>query len=347
MTEKGWLGSKSGQGFYKKEKNEKGKSTILSLNLITLEYEPKKKIKFPTLEKTKSIDDLNERMRVLAAGTDKAGEFYRKAFYGLFQYVSNRIPEISDDIYKIDDALKAGFAWELGPFETWDAIGVENGVKAMEEAGCKPAQWVYDMLAKGVTSFYDLKEGKKMFYNITSKSSEEIPGISEFILLDNIRPTNTVWNNSGTTLTDIGDGILNLEFHTKMNTIGGETLEGINKAIEIAEKDHRGLVIANEGPHFSAGANVGMIFMFAIEQEYEELDMAVRIFQNTTMRIRYSSIPVITAPHNLALGGGCEVCLHADKVVAHAELYMGLVEMGVGVIPGGGGTKEFALRFSD
>ena len=347
MTEKGWLGSKSGQGFYKKEKNEKGKSTILSLNLITLEYEPKKKIKFPTLEKTKSIDDLNERMRVLAAGTDKAGEFYRKAFYGLFQYVSNRIPEISDDIYKIDDALKAGFAWELGPFETWDAIGVENGVKAMEEAGCKPAQWVYDMLAKGVTSFYDLKDGKKMFYNITSKSSEEIPGISEFILLDNIRPTNTVWNNSGTTLTDIGDGILNLEFHTKMNTIGGETLEGINKAIEIAEKDHRGLVIANEGPHFSAGANVGMIFMFAIEQEYEELDMAVRIFQNTTMRIRYSSIPVITAPHNLALGGGCEVCLHADKVVAHAELYMGLVEMGVGVIPGGGGTKEFAVRFSD
>jgi len=347
MNENGWLGSKSGQGFYKKEKDDKGKSKILTLNLKTLEYGEKQKAKFPTLELTKSIDDIRERMKVLVSGKDKAGEFYRTAFYALFQYVSNRIPEISDDIYKIDDALKAGFAWELGPFETWDALGVKETVKAMEEAGNKPAQWIYDMLDSGVESFYTLEEGKKSYFDLKSKNNQDVPGLGGLILLDNIRPTKTVWQNSGATITDIGDGILNLEFHTKMNTIGGEVLQGINKAIDLAEQEFQGLVIANEGAHFSAGANVGMIFMFAIEQEYDELDMAVRAFQNSTMRIRYSSIPVVVAPHNLTLGGGCEICLHADKVQAHAETYMGLVELGVGVIPGGGGTKEFALRFSD
>ena len=347
MVDNNWLGSKSGQGFYKKEKDDKGKSKILTLNLKTLEYEPKQKVKFATLELTKSIDNLRKRMKVLVSGTDKAGEFYRKAFYGLFQYVSNRIPEISDDIYKIDDALKAGFAWELGPFETWDALGVKESITAMEEAGLKPAQWVYDMLDSGVESFYELKEGVKTCYKIKEKATGEIPGIGSFITLDNLRENRTVWSNSGSTIIDIGDGILNLEFHTKMNTIGGDTLQGLNKAVDLAEKEFRGLVISNEGAHFSAGANVGMIFMFAIEQEFDELDMAVRAFQNTTMRLRYSSIPVVVAPHNLTLGGGCEICLHADKVQAHAETYMGLVEFGVGVIPGGGGTKEFAVRFSD
>ena len=347
MVENGWLGSKSGQGFYKKIKDEKGKSKILSLNLNTLEYEEKKKAKFATLEQTKSIDDVKKRMKVLVNGKDNAGEFYRKAFFSLFEYVSNRIPEISDDIYKIDDALKAGFGWELGPFETWDAIGVGDSLKTMEEAGHKPAPWVYEMLNNGNSSFYNLKGGSKTYYNIPKKDSIDIPGLNKYILLDNIRPNNTVWKNTGCTLVDIGDGILNLEFHTKMNTIGGDVLQGINTAIDKAEKDFRGLVISNEGAHFSAGANVGMIFMFAIEQEYDELDMAVRYFQNTTMRLRYSSIPVIVAPHNLTLGGGCEICLHADKVIAHAETYMGLVEFGVGVIPGGGGTKEFALRFAD
>ena len=217
----------------------------------------------------------------------------------------------------------------------------------MEKAGKKPAQWIYDMLNKGAESFYKLEEGGKTYYDNKNKSFAKIPGIDDFIILNNIRASKTVWKNSGSTITDLGDGILNVEFHTKMNTIGGEVIQGINKAIDLAEKDFRGLVIANDGAHFSAGANVGMIFMFAIEQEYDELDMAVRAFQGTTMRIRYSSIPVVAAPHNLTLGGGCEICLHADKVQAHAETYIGLVEFGVGVIPGGGGTKEFAVRFSD
>jgi 3-hydroxyacyl-CoA dehydrogenase len=347
MNANKWLGDKTGQGFYKKTKDANGKTEILALDLDTLEYRPQKKAKFATLEATKPIENLRERMKVLVQGKDKAGEFYRSSFAGMFAYVSNRIPEISDNIYKIDWALNAGFGWELGPFETWDAIGVKEGVALVESQGLKVAAWVNEMLAAGNTSFYKIVDGKNLCYDVASKSYKSIPGTENFILLDTLRATKTVWKNSGTTLVDLGDGILNLEFHTKMNTIGGEVLQGINTAIDIAEKDFRGLVISNEGQNFSAGANLGMVFMFAIEQEWDELDFAVRAFQNATARIRYSSIPVVAAPHNLTLGGGTEICLHADAVVAHAETYMGLVEFGVGVIPGGGGTKEFALRLSD
>lgn len=342
-----WLGSKTEQGFFKKVKGESGKSEIHALDLKTLEYHPSQKVKFAALEATKPVDDLKQRLKMLLASKDKAGDFYRATFYPLFAYSSNRIPEISDELYKIDDAIKAGYGWELGPFDTWDVLGVEATVKAMEEASHKPAQWVYDMLAKGHTSFYKIENGNKLYYDIPSGDYKIIPGTEEFILLDNIRENKTVWKNSGTTITDIGDGILNIEFHTKMNSIGGEVLEGINKAIDLAEKDYKGLVISNEGANFSAGANVGMIFMMAVEQEYDELDFAIRQFQNTMMRVRYSSIPVVVAPHAMALGGGCEMCLHADKVVAHAESYIGLVEFGVGLIPGGGGSKEFAVRLSD
>jgi 3-hydroxyacyl-CoA dehydrogenase len=347
MVENKWLGSKTEQGFFKKVKGANGKSEIHSLDLKTLEYKPSVKAKFATLEKTKTIDNLRERVKVLAAGTDKAGEFYRATFYGLFVYVSNRIPEITDELFKIDDAMKAGFGWDLGPFEYWDALGVAETVTAMEAAGNKPAQWINDMIASGATSFYKVENGSRKYYDIPSKSYKVIPGTESFILLDNIRPTKTVWKNSGATLTDIGDGIVNLEWNTKMNSIGGEVIEGITKAIEIAEKDFRGLVISNEGANFSAGANVGMIFMMAVEQEYDELNFAIKTFQNTMMRVRYSSIPVVVAPHNLALGGACEMSMHSDRVVAHAETYMGLVEFGVGLIPGGGGTKEFAVRLSD
>jgi 3-hydroxyacyl-CoA dehydrogenase len=287
------------------------------------------------------------RMKFLFAGKDKAGEFYRKSFSGLFSYVSFRIPEISDEIYKVDDAMRAGFGWGQGPFEVWDTIGLEAAAGAMKAAGVKYASWVDEMLASGNKSFYKLENGVRKFYDIHSKSYKVIPGTEDLIILSSIRSTKTVWKNSGTTITDLGDGILNIEFHTKMNTIGGEVIEGLNKAIDLAEKDYRGLVISNEGDNFSAGANLGMVFMFAVEQEYDELDFAIRAFQNTMMRVRYSSIPVVVAPHNMALGGGCEMCLHADKVIAHAETYMGLVEFGVGVIPGGGGTKEFAVRLSD
>jgi 3-hydroxyacyl-CoA dehydrogenase len=346
MLKNNWLGSKTGQGFYKKEKVD-GVNQFYALDLKSLDYKPSQKVKFAALETTKTVEKLEDRLKILFASKDKAGDFYRATSYQLFAYSSKRIPEIADELYKIDAAMNAGFGWEMGPFEKWDALGVEDTVKQMEVAGNKPAAWVYEMLGSGAKSFYVIENGKRMYYDIPSKSYKVIPGTEDFILLKNITATNTVWKNSGSTITDIGDGILNLEFHTKMNTIGGEVIEGINKAITLAEAGYKGLVISNEGANFSAGANVGMIFMMAVEQEFDELNAVIKAFQNTMMRIRYSSIPVVAAPHQMALGGGCEMCLHADKVVAHAELYMGLVEFGVGLIPGGGGTKEFALRLSD
>ncbi|MEJ6599120.1 MAG: 3-hydroxyacyl-CoA dehydrogenase NAD-binding domain-containing protein [Crocinitomicaceae bacterium] len=347
MVENGWLGSKTNQGFYKKVKDENGKSEILTLDLNTLEYRKKTRVKFPTLDMAKPIDDLKTRTKMLFMGMDKAGEFYRKLFGGLFAYVSNRLPEITDDLYKIDDALKAGFGWELGPFETWDILGLDQGLKMIDGQNKKAAAWVSEMKETGIKSFYKTEKGVKYFYDVSSKAYIPIPGGEEIVSLEVLRSENKVWGNSDTTIVDIGDGILNLEFHTKMNTIGGGVIEGIQKALILAETEYKGLVISNTGQNFSAGANVGMIFMMAIEQDYDELNFAIKTFQETMMRVRYSNIPVVVAPHNMALGGGCEISLHADKVVAHAELYMGLVEFGVGLIPGGGGTKEFAKRLSD
>jgi len=347
MEENKWLGDKTKQGFYKKTKTADGKTEILALDLKTLEYKPQQKVKSATLEMTKPVENLRERMKIFAKGKDKAGELFRHSSFGLFEYVSDRIPEISDELYRIDDAMRAGFGWELGPFELWDAVGVKEAIEGMEQYGNKAAAWVHEMLDAGNTSFYKVEGGVKKYYDIPSKSYKALPGTDEFIILDNIRENKTLWKNSGVSIIDLGDGILNVEFHTKMNTIGGDVISGINKAIDMAEKDYRGLVIGNDGANFSAGANVGMIFMMAVEQEWDELNMAIRMFQNTSMRIRYSSIPVVVAPHNLTLGGGCEFSLHADHVQLSAETYMGLVEFGVGVIPGGGGTKEFALRASD
>ena len=347
MQENKWLGDKSKQGFYKKIKGADGRSEILALDLNTFEYKAQQKINSSTLQATKLVDNLRERMKVFSKGTDKAGEFFRTSFFGLFEYVSDRIPEISDELYRIDDAMRAGFGWELGPFEVWDSLGIRNAVEGMKKYGNEAASWVHEMLAAGHESFYVVENGVKKYYDIPSKSYQSVPGSEAFIILDNIRPTHTIWKNSGTTITDLGDGILNLEIHTKMNTIGGEVIQGMNKAIDLAEKDYRGLVIGNDGANFSAGANIGMIFMAAVEQDWDEINMAIRMFQNTMMRMRYSSIPVVAAAHNLTLGGGCELCLHADYVQTNAETYMGLVEFGVGLIPGGGGTKEFALRLSD
>jgi 3-hydroxyacyl-CoA dehydrogenase len=342
MMENKWLGSKSGQGFYKKEGKE-----ILTLDLDTLAYRAAKKASFATLELTKTIDKPINRFKVLITGKDKAGEFYRKDFAGMFAYVANRIPEIADDLYKIDDAMKAGFGWENGPFEIWDAVGIEKGIELIKADGKEPASWVIEMLASGTKSFYAVKEGATYYYDIASTSQKKIPGQDAFIILNNIRETKKVWSNSGVVIEDLGDGILNLEFQSKMNTIGGDVLQGINKAIDLAEKEFGGLVIGNQAANFSVGANIGMIFMMAVEQEYEELNMAIKMFQDTMMRVRYSGIPVIVAPHGMTLGGGCEMSMHADKVVAAAETYIGLVEFGVGVIPGGGGSKEMALRASD
>ncbi|MCB9182091.1 MAG: enoyl-CoA hydratase/isomerase family protein [Flavobacteriales bacterium] len=347
MEENGWLGSKSGQGFYKKDKGKDGKSEILQLDLKTLEYVPQTKPKFDTLAKAKDVDDVRARMAVLYGGTDKAGEFYRKSFHALFAYVSHRVPEISDDLYKIDDALRAGFGWELGPFELWDAVGLAEAMAGMKEAGIQVADWVHELLKAGHNSFYKLENGERLYYDVSGKGYAPVPRAEGTIVLSELPESSIVWQNKAVKVHDLGDGILQVGWSTKMNTIGAEVIQGLNKAIDLAEQDYKGLVVYNDGANFSAGANVGMIFMMAVEQEYDDLEMAVRTFQNTMMRMRYSAIPVVAAPHQLCLGGGTELCLHADKVVAHAETYMGLVEFGVGVIPGGGGTKEFALRLAD
>lgn len=346
LEENKWLGDKTGQGFYKKTKNSKGETEILTLDLKTLEYKPKAKAKFATLETTKSVENLKERFKILLAGKDKAGEFYRDSFFGLFRYASNRIPEIADELYKIDDAVCAGFAWELGPFETWDAVGVEKSLPLMEAAGYKPNQWVYDMVAAGNKTFYKVEGGQRKYYDIPTKSYKSIPGKEAFIILENLSDK-VVWKNADSKVTDLGDGILNFGWHSKSYTLGTSVIEGLNKAIDLAEKDFRGLVIGHQGSDFSLGANLGLVFMFAIEQEYDEIDFMVRQFQNSVMRIRYSSVPVVVCPHGRTLGGGCEMTLHADIAQAAAETYIGLVEVGVGLIPGGGGTKEFAKRVSD
>ena len=347
MMDNKWLGSKTGQGFYKKITGDGGKSEILSLDLNTLEYRKNKKASFATLELTKTVDKVIDRFPILVSGKDKAGDFYRKNFAAMFAYVANRIPEITDSLYKIDDAMKAGFGWEHGPFQIWDAIGVEKGIALMKAEGIEPATWIQDMLASGSNTFYSVQNGASYYYDIASKQQTKIPGQDAFIILDNIRKSNEVFKNSGVVVEDLGDGILNCEFQSKMNTIGGDVLAGLNKAIDLAEKDFDGLVIGNQAANFSVGANIGMIFMMAVEQEYDELNMAIKYFQDTMMRMRYSSIPTISAPHGMTLGGGCELSMHADKVVAAAETYIGLVEFGVGVIPGGGGSKEMTLRASD
>lgn len=342
MLENKWLGSKSGQGFYKKE----GKK-INVLDLKTLEYKDKKRVRFETLEQTKSIENIIDRFKILVNGKDKAGEFYRKNFAAMFAYVSNRIPEISDDLYKIDDAMKAGFGWEHGPFKIWDAVGVSFGLDLIKKEGLSAAKWVSDMIDNDIDNFYSIKDGISFFYNLSDKKHVKIPGQDAFIILDNIRESKEVFKNSGVVIEDLGDGILNCEFRSKMNTIGGDVLNGLNKAVDLAEKNYQGLVIGNQGANFSVGANIGMIFMMAVEQEYDELNAAIKYFQDTMMRMRYSSIPTVAAPHGMTLGGGCELSMHADMIVAASETYIGLVEFGVGLIPGGGGSKEMAMRASD
>ena len=346
LVEQNWLGDKSGQGFFKKIKSPNGKSEIQVLNLQTLEYTARQKPKFATLETAKSIDDLPARLKALVSGTDKAGEFYRQFHYSLFSYISHRIPEISDEVYRLDDAMMAGFGWEIGAFESWDALGVAKTTEAMKAAGFTVAAWVDEMLAAGHKTFFKVENGKRLYYDIAAKMYKGLPGGDAFMVMKYFTGQ-TIWKNSACRVYHLGNDVLGLEWNTKMNSIGGEVLEGIQKGIALAEEKYKGLVIANESANFSAGANIGMIFMLAIEQDYDEIDMAIRMFQNSMMRVRYSSIPVVIAPHGLALGGGCEICLHADKVIPAAETYTGLVEVGIGVIPGGGGSKEFVLRASD
>jgi len=346
MVENKWLGDKSGNGFLKKTKAANGEKNIEVLDLKTMQYQPRQKVRFASIDAVKQIEDVPTRIKSLFFAGDKAGQFYKAFHYALFSYISHRIPEISNELYRIDDAMKAGFGWEIGAFESWDIIGLPQTVSKIKEAGYIIAPWIDEMLAQGFTTFYKTENGNRYYYNINTNAYTLIPGSKAFLVMKNFE-NQTIWKNKDCRAYHLGDDVIGLEWSTKMNSIGGEVLEGIQKSIAIAEEKYKGLVIANEGNNFSAGANVGMIFMLALEQDYDEIDMAIRLFQNTMMRVRYSSIPVVIAPHGLALGGGCEICLHADKVIAAAETYTGLVEMGIGVIPGGGGTKEFVLRAAD
>ena len=345
MLDKNWLGDKTKQGFYKKDRDAKGNRKILSLNLTTLEYQEKRKTKFETIQKAKKINNLKKRLPELIKGEDKAAIFYKKMFAFMFAYVSHRIPEISDEIYKIDAAMCAGFGWKIGPFEMWDAIGIKEGIELIEKEQLKKPDWINNL--NTIDNFYSIKDGERAYYDIKKTKSKIIPVLNKFIILDNLRPKSVIWKNNGVSVLDIGDNVLNIEFHTKLNSIGQDVIEGIHKGIEIGEKDFRGIVIGNQGEHFSAGADISMIFTLIVEQEWEKLNLAIETFQNTSMMIRYSNLPVVVAPHGLTLGGGCEFTLHADAVQCAAETYMGLVELGVGLIPGGGGTKEMALRASD
>ena len=340
MIENQWLGDKTKQGFYKKVTTEKGEKEILVLDLKTLEYRSQNKIKLPSYQASKSIENINERIQFLYNAQDTAGEFFRFNFNQLIAYSSMRIGEISEDPHSVDRALKAGFGWELGPFEIADIIGVQVILDHLNKSKIPYANWLNELTTKGNSIYREECQyiPKKQAYQ-TIDSNPETRQLESY--------QEVLWKNSACTIRNIEDGIIALSWNTKMNTIGGEVLAGINKAIDLAEADYKGLVIYNNTEHFSAGANVGMIFMFAVEQEYEELDMAIRYFQSTVMRIRHCNIPVVVAPHQLTLGGACELTMHADAAVVHAETYMGLVEMGVGVIPGGAGTKEFALRASD
>ena len=351
MLDSGFYGNKSGQGFYKKtgERDAKtGRSVVHELDLKTNEYGPTKKMNLDSLAKAKQIDKLSARVKAVFGAEDVGGQLIRRSLAGLFSYASKRIPEIADQLYSVDDALRAGFAWEMGPFEYWDAVGLDAGIEAVKAEGLEVADWVLEMKQAGHESFYRSSDGKREYYNRETKAYEVVPGTSDFIILDNYRSQKPVQKNSETVLHDIGDGVLCLEFTSKANSIGEGVLRGINDAIELAETEGwKGLVIGNNATNFTVGANLMMIGMFAFQQEWDELNQAVKYFQDTTMRCRYSAIPVVAATQGYTFGGGCETIMHCDAAVCAAESYIGLVEVGVGLIPGGAGTKEMALRASD
>jgi 3-hydroxyacyl-CoA dehydrogenase len=350
LVEHNYLGNKSGQGFYRKtdEKDAKGRTIIEALNLKTLTYENTDSEKLASIELSKQIDDPAKRFKAIFNHEDLGGQLIRKSFAALFSYASQRIPEIADSIYAVDHALKAGFAWDYGPFEYWDIIGVEEGIQVAEKEGYHIADWVKSMLAAGGNTFYKFKNGQKKYFDLDKLSYQPIPGSENQIILDALREQQPVFKNSEVTLHDIGDGVLCLEFTSKMNAIGEGILRGLYECIDIAETQNwKGLVIANESKNFTVGANLMMIAMLAYQQEFDELNMAVNLFQRATMRCRYSKIPVVAATQGYVFGGGCELIMHCDSNIIAAESYIGLVEVGVGLLPGGAGTKEFAVRLSD
>jgi 3-hydroxyacyl-CoA dehydrogenase len=345
MLEKKLLGDKTGGGFYKKTKDAEGKTQILELDLNTFEYKPQQKTRFTSLEEAKQIEDLPKRIKKLVWGEDRVGEFLWRTMSRTFRYAANRIPEIADTIVEIDNAMKWGFGWEIGVFETWDSVGVKESVERMKKEGQPVPSNVEKMLASGAETFYKYENGQIYFYDLVNSKYKAVTERKGVIILKSVKDrTGVIKKTASASLIDLGDGVACLEFHSKMNAIGAETIQMMKFAVEEVERNFAGLVIGNQGGNFSAGANLMMLLLAAQEGEWDEIDLMVRSFQQANMRLRYSSKPVVVAPYGLTLGGGCEISLHADKVQAAAETYMGLVEVGVGLLPAGGGTKEMTLR---
>ena len=317
MLEKKLLGDKTAGGFFKKSKDAEGNRQILELDLNTFEYKPQEKTKFPSLEAAKAIDDMPKRIKTLVWGNDRVGEFLWKTTSRALRYSANRIPEIADTVVEIDNAIKWGFGWEIGVFETWDAIGVAESVERMREEGQPIPANVEKMLASGATSFYKREKGETSFYDLVSGGYKPVPKRPGVTILKDVKDrTGTIKTNPGASLIDLGDGVACLEFHSKMNSLGGDTVQMMNFAIDEVERNFKGLVVGNQGGNFSAGANIMMVLLAAQEEEWEDIDMAVRALQNAVMRLRYSQKPVVTAPYGLTLGGGCEIAMHGNKVRA-------------------------------
>lgn len=339
MVESGKLGKKSDQGFYKRE-NVEGKSVKFYYDYRDDSYRPTVSPSFASVTATKPLDDPADRLRALLAGTDRGALYAWKILRDTLIYAARRIPEISDDIVNVDNALKWGYNWDLGPFEVLDVLGVARFVARAESDGCEVPAWL-----KEVAQCYKVVGGRNFYYSVSAKQYREVPTSREVLSLTLLKSAGAeVERNSGASLFDLGDGVFGLEFHTKMNAIGGEVLAMLGKGIARAEREGVALVIANQGAQFSVGANLMLIAMAIAEGEYDEIDLMVQQFQRSVMGIKYAKVPVVAAPHQIAFGGGCEVCLHSHAVTAQAETYMGLVEIGVGLIPAGGGTKEMALR---
>jgi 3-hydroxyacyl-CoA dehydrogenase len=345
MIEKGMLGDKTGLGFYKKTKDDKGNKTILSLDYKTLEHTPQEAVNLASLEAAKNISGTAAKINSLFSAKDLAGQFTFRTLTETLIYAANRIPEIGDDIVNLDNAMKWGFAWKMGPFETWDALGVGKSVAKMKQAGYEIPAWVQGMLDGGNESFYKREAGMLSFYDMVSKGYKEVPVKPRIILLPSLKEREKkVAGNKGASLIDLGDGVACLEFHTKMNAMGDDIITMVVKSVDIVSADFEGLVIANHSDNFSAGANLALILFTAQEEEWDELEWMVKAFQDSFMRLKYLDKPVVAAPAGMALGGGCEICMAADRVRYAAETYMGVVEAGVGLIPAGGGTKELLLR---
>lgn len=348
LLDKKLLGDKTGGGFFKKSKDAEGKRIILELDLNTFEYKPQAKTKFPSLDATKQIEDQAKRVKALVWGEDRVGEFLWNTTSRVSRYAANRIPEIADTIVEIDNAIKWGFGWTIGVFEAWDAIGVAESVERMRKEGQPIPANVEKMLASGATSFYKSEKGEHFFYDLVAGEYKPVPARPGVMILKDVKDrTGVIKSNPGASLIDIGDGVACLEFHSKMNSIGGDTVSMMNFAIDEVEKNFKGLVVGNQGGNFSAGANIMMLLLAAQEEEWDDINMMVKALQNAVMRLRYSAKPVVTAPYGLTLGGGCEIAMHGNKVRAAGETYIGLVEVGVGVIPAGCGTKEMTMRAMD